>query len=183
MTLLFNHGGQSAAVVLGAHSPSGSGMTRAKAEGWRDAFWNQARFLCLNTVTLTGAIIRDVSGPDGQVIEVGPPATNATGSGTTGIALAAGSTLIKWSTEVGGRTGKGRTYVPGLSTSSVNTDGRTYTAGHISGVTSAVNGYLGAAVFDLSFQPAVLSFTRGAPRRIIGGAAAPVVGIQRRRMR
>jgi hypothetical protein len=136
-----------------------------------------------SSVSCLGATLRDVSGPDGQVIEVGAPASPAGGAaGTAG--LLAGSTLIKWSTATGGRTGKGRTYLPGLGTGYVEANGRTYTASFSGTAATAIAAYLGhASMTDGGIRPAVLSFRRGAARRITSGGLAPVVGVQRRRMR
>jgi hypothetical protein len=182
LTIKLNHNGQAAAVVLGATRPS-VGATPGIAEAWRDAFWTAFRPLICSTTAVTGAVLRDVSGPDGDVSEVGAPTTNAAGFQGLVAAVGASAALIKWSTATGGRTGKGRTYIPGLPRDYVGPDGRLYTAQFQTEAQARINNYLAATIFASDFRPAVLSFTRGAARPITGGSPASVVGLQRRRMR
>lgn len=182
LTIKLSTAGQTAAVVLGAQGAGGWSDANA-TRVWLNAFWSRFRFVCLTNVTCLGAIGRDVSGPDAPVYEVGAP-TDQNGAYAGGQSVLAASTLIKWNTATGGRTGKGRTYIPGFSTAFLTADGRGYTAAYGATVQSHIDGYLAdAALAAEGLDPAVLSFTRGAARPITSGSLASVVGIQRRRMR
>jgi hypothetical protein len=92
---------------------------------------------------------------------------------------------VKWTTPRGGRSGRGRTYLPGLNTIAVDTDGRTVVAGTRNLVTTVAGQYL--AAFEsgtlIPLAPHVLSFTKGTSAPITGGTCAPIIGVQRRRMR
>lgn len=185
LTLRLVQGGQEAAVVLGF---VGAGEVDAenRAAALRDIAWLAFRPLMAGDVSIVGAVLRDVSQADGKSVEVGAPSTTATNSGGAGGSslVAAACYLLRWSTATGGRTGKGRTYLPGVVSTAVNAGGRTYTAGYQGTAATAITQYLAPAQYNaVATVPAVLSFTRGAARPITGGALAPVVGIQRRRMR
>lgn len=181
MSLRFNQYGQESVVVLGAAGPSG-GMTNAKAAEWRDAATAAFRPLFVSGVSVQGATVRDVGQRNGTVIELGPPAT-ANGSSTASSSHAAACTLIKWSTARGGRSGKGRSYIPGLPYTALNGDGRTYATAFATAIATAASQYLNAALWSVDYKPVVLSFRTGTGTVITGGAAAPVAGTQRRRMR
>lgn len=181
-TLKFTQGGQEGAIVLGFVTTNA--LNEAKAVAARDAAWTAFRPLMTTSVTCTGLVLRDTSGPDIAPVEVGPPATNASGL-ANGNALAAGCTLIRWQTAVGGRTGRGRTYLPGLPAGAVDpANGRLYEAATKTATATAITNYLSAAgLSSNALVPAVLSFSRGLARPITSGSIAQVVGIQRRRMR
>lgn len=181
MTVALTVAGQTAAVVLGGKYTG----TMDKVQGadvWLKAFWDNFRTACTNQVTVTGAAVRKVDGSD-LVIELGPPQT-AGGFSNSPTPVLAACSLVKWSTTQGGRSGKGRTFLPGVPATGIAADGRTLATGHRDAVQGAVNGYLNsAALAGYGIVPSVLSFTKGAAYRITAGAPAGVVGIQRRRMR
>lgn len=182
LTVSFTVGGQDAVVVLGGQG-GGAWNDAAGAATWRDAFWNAFRPEICSAVTCTGAVLRTVEGPDGQVIEVGAP-TNPVGLNSGAMTLAGAAMVIKWKTAQGGRSGKGRTFVPGVNEGAVSADGRTWGTGHNAGVQTCINNYLGSAPLSAAgLTPAVLSFRRGAAYAITSGSLAPIVGLQRRRMR
>jgi hypothetical protein len=183
MTLRLQHSGQTAAIVLGlAAGGTGTFLTRAEAEAWRNTAWAAFRNLTLSSVSCTGATVRAVDGSE-KVWELGAPPSPA--GATAGVeTIAAGCWLLKWSTNTGGRSGKGRTFLPGLPQSQVNPDGRTYATTATTHATTAINAYLGGQPFtSQGHLPAVLSFRDGVAYPITGGALAAVIGLQRRRMR
>lgn len=175
--------GQTAVVVLGGLGPS-SQVTTATAEAWRDAFWSRARTFCHSSVTLTGATMRDVSQAEGVTVEVGPGTTpTAVGGGTAAVAAAA--FLVRWQTEGGGRSRKGRSFIPGVAVTDTQADGRTLATTTATTITTAMNAY--TAAFSSGgiegIEPAILSFTKGYATAVVGASVAPRIGIQRRRMR
>jgi hypothetical protein len=183
MTLLLDDRGQPSAVVLGALAEPSVNLVTTQAEAWIEAAWEAFRPLVVGTVTCTGAIVRDVSIVDGRVIELGAPA-NPTGSGGAASSVASAATLIKWSTGGGGRSGKGRSFIPGLSQSQVGADGRSYQAGYAATVQQAVSAYLGnPGLGSQGLLPAVLSFSKGQAQVILSGGLSGTIGVQRRRMR
>lgn len=127
----------------------------------------------MSTVTCTGAIVRDVSQAEGEVIEVGAPASAAGGIAAAGT-VAAACTLVKWSSLRGGRSGKGRTYVPGLHATGVEASGRTLPPGAVSAAQSIASNYISAAaaIADAP-KPAVLSFRHGTLAHSCPRASAP----------
>lgn len=183
LTLRLLQEGQEAACVLGAGGGGPALLSQSIADAWRDIAWNSFRPLISSSVTCVGAVLRDVSQAEGLVVESGPPSTIAGGVATTQT-LAAASTLIRWTTTTGGRSGKGRTFLPGLTSGVIGPGGRTYTSAHQTAVNTAINAYLSAGLWTANEPfPAVLSFTKGYASEITSGALASVVGLQRRRMR
>lgn len=181
VTLNLLQGTQVAAVVLGLKGAGGF-ITQPELVAIRDLAWNAFRPLISNSTTCTGATARNTSAASGPVIEAGAPATPAGGSANV-TGLASGCSLIKWGTDLGGRSGKGRTYLPGLPVGSVGTDGRTYTPAHITAMQTAISNYLAAGGWPTGVRPAVISFTKGTASPITSGAPSPIIGLQRRRMR
>ena len=127
--------------------------------------------------------MRAVDGSN-TVLELGPPTTPGGGISSQQPAVASASTLVKWQSTVGGRSGKGRTYIPGLAAANVTATGRTLPAAEVTRVQTALNTYLAfghGAAYNL--DPCVLSFTNGSAALITSGAVQSVIGTQRRRMR
>lgn len=182
LTLNLVQDGQEAAIVLGAVTRPERFLVAADFAAWRDAAWGAFRSLCQTGTSCAGATGRLVMRASGSVVELGPPPSPG-GALTGAVGLASGSTLIKWGTAEGGRSGKGRTFIPGLPISSVAAGGRTYSSAHQTAIATAVSSYLGAALWTGGLSPAVLSFTKGQAHVITSGAASPIVGLQRRRMR
>lgn len=182
LTLNLVQAGQEAAIVLGGVTSPSAFLVKSDYEQWRDAAWSAFRNLIVGDVTCTGATGRAVHEPAGTVTEIGAPVSPA-GAKAGATPLASACTLIKWSTATGGRSGKGRTYLPGLPSSEVSAGGRTYASTHSTATATAITGYLGHAAFAGALKPAVLSFRKGAAYQITGGAISPIIGVQRRRMR
>jgi hypothetical protein len=182
MTLRLAQDGQAAAIVLGCKGVGGTFMVESDAVLWRDSAWAAFRPLMVATVTPQNTTVRSCT-KDGIVWELGAPSTG-TAAATGSTTLAAACTLIKWSTTQGGRSGKGRTFLPGLPATAMAAGGRSYTAAWSTAVATAVSNYLASAPFTApGLKPAVLSFTRGEAYVIQSGGLAGVVGVQRRRMR
>lgn len=181
LTLNLLQSNQEAAIVLGLKH-TGVFLVASDAMAVRDAAWAAFRPLIHSNVSCVGATLRHTNEASGRVDELGPP-PNPLGSNASAAGVASGCTLIKWGTGTGGRSGKGRTYLPGLSTGAINTDGRTYSTTHQTATGTAIAAYLGASAFSSAVKPAVLSFTKGEAYTITSGAISPIVGLQRRRMR
>lgn len=182
MTVNLVSAGQPAAVVMGIKGPVSS-LTPTFAAAARDAWWAAFRPLMASSVSITGVTLRYCGDKTYAPVETGAPSTTAGGAAAAS-GLQAACTLIKWSTSRGGRSGKGRTFLPGLMASAVGTDGRTYIGTYPATVQNAINAYLQSSAFTAGVGiPAILSFTLGEAFSIQSGALAPIVGVQRRRMR
>lgn len=179
LTVKFVYQGQDGVIVLGGTTLST--ITSAQGAAWLNQAWDSFRPLIAGACSATGGTYRDVSSAGGQVFDLGAP-TNPTGLGGVGGPILAASTLIKWSAASGGRSGKGRTFLPALPSSAVASNSRTYDPSHVTKVNTAVSAYLNPAGSG-NVTRAVLSFTDGVARPITNGAAASVIGIQRGRMR
>lgn len=185
LTLRLTQAGQEAAIVLG-FIDDGAATTASQAADVQNAAWNAFKPLIYSDVTLVGSVWRDVSEAEADAIEVPPPSGTGAANGAAGgtASVAAASTLIRWATGGGGRSGRGRTYLPGLATVSVAAGGREYTTSYRTTVTSQITAYLANSTWTtVGVRPAVLSFTKGAAREIVTGSLSPIVGVQRRRMR
>lgn len=182
LTLKLVHDGQAAAIVLGARG-AGEWTDADAVTAWRDAAWGTLRMLIADTTTCIGAVGRNLENAASLPYEVGAPA-NPAGGQLGARAVAAACTLIKWQTNTGGRSGKGRTFLPGLLQGFVTPDGRGYTSAYQTSVATAVNNYLGHSMWAAEgLQPAVLSSKLGTALPIVSGSLAGVIGMQRRRMR
>lgn len=184
LTVNWTQNGQPAATVLGGYvADTASAITQAEVQRWLNAFVQNVASYISNSVTCTGGIYRDLRAGADDVIEVGPPAS-AAGGFITGTSFAAASFLVKWRTADASRSGKGRTFLPGVANSHVNADGRTLTAAAINDLTVGLNAYRAAMEpADGIIVPGVLSRKKGFSRQVTGYSIGQVVGIQRRRMR
>lgn len=182
LTLNLTHEGQAAVVVLGAKT-NGTFLVESDLQQWKNHAWDTFKGLVSSDVSCTGAIGRSVSSAGGTVWELGPPTTPAGQGDSASNAVAAAAVLIKWSTATGGRSGKGRTFLPGLAQINVQSDGRSYTTAFQTLANNKAAAYINGAVFSASIKPAVLSFTKGEAYQITSGALSPRIGLQRRRMR
>jgi hypothetical protein len=177
----YQHSGQPAQSVVGLALPSGQGPTAQGAQIVLNAWWARMRALCSAEVVCQGGTLREAV-PEGSILELNqPPNPAGTIAGTTTIAGYA--TLIKWTTNQGGRSGKGRTYLPGVTQGVVQSGGRTYSSAHQTAASAAIAGYLSDVQTGLAYSPVVLSFRKGQAFTVTGGALSSVVAIQRRRMR
>jgi hypothetical protein len=186
LTVKMLQGGQPCAVVLGGRLGPGTAVTAAMGTAWLALFWSRFSPGLSGQVTVQGATIRDTSGPGGISFDVGPPASPGGGAAGT-MALAAASYVIQWRTGTGGRSGRGRSYLPGVMPIDVQTDGRTLQPTAVTTWKGRADGYI-ADLFAASgaltgLDPAVLSFTKGQASEILTSTVPPVLGIQRRRMR
>lgn len=184
MTVRMTDRGQTAAVVLGlldsdAAAPS---MDASNAAAWLAAWWSSMRIAVGTNLVCTGATVRDLGSVGGSVWEVAPPADPA-GAGASAGAVAAACALLKWRTADGTRSGKGRTFLPGIAQVAIDTDGRSLTTGARGAVLTQAQVYLGKPLFTGTFGPAVISFKNQVARRITSVDVATTVAIQRNRMR
>lgn len=183
LTLKMDQGGQESDVVLGF---KGTGTLYTPADGQLvlNAAWAALRPAIISQVTCTGGIWRDCSGPGGLATVAGPPPSPAGGLAGGSVTAAAVCYLLSWQTASGGRSGRGRTFLPGVNAPIINADGRTIAAAGITLLNSAITSYLGSSVWaSTGNTPAVLSFTKGQANLIVSGKLGTVLGIQRRRMR
>lgn len=185
LTVRLTQNGQNAAVVLGAMGANPGADGQAFGTAWLAKFWTNFQPRVVSGINVQGATLRVVSSAAGTTWEIPPPAS-ASGTLTGVSALAASSAVIRWNTATGGRSGRGRSYIPGLAVGDIDGGGRNLTSGTLNAFSSAANAYLGnwgtGGVLS-SFSPAVLSFTKGAAYPITSSSVLSVVGIQRRRMR
>lgn len=183
LTLHLLHEGQQAAVVLGGTTQAAD-MTQQLASAWLTAAWQRLVRPCvINTVQCIGATVRDVSVENGDLWTLSSPPT-PTGAFNDSNGVAAAAVLIKWSTIHPGRSGKGRSFLPGLASEMVDSTGRGYVPAMRTAVQTAIDDYLGDPTFgNDALRPAVISYRTGQARIIINGTLAPTIGLQRRRMR
>jgi hypothetical protein len=185
LTLALQQGGQLANVVLGFTDKANPVvLTTTNTQLVLDKAWQLLRTMMTSSVTCSGGTLRDLGGQaPGQVYELAAPPTPV-GVGNPPDAVAAACTLIKWVTTNGTRSGKGRSFVPGIPSSAVQAGGRLVAAAHSSGIAPNLASYIaGTGTWEQPLQPAVISRKNGVAYPIISGAVAGVVGIQRRRMR
>lgn len=180
VALTYDVAGQPAVVVLGVAGVDGAGFgTVEDAQAVSHLFHSSARSLMATNCLLTNISARQAV-PDGQVYAVPLPASNLGGL-ASGNLITAYATLIRWHTARGGRSGKGRTFVPGFTTGNLGADGRTLS----SAATTAANS-LGNAMVNATGSAgalSVLSYTDGVASQVTGFSVSPVVGVQRRRLR
>jgi hypothetical protein len=176
--------GQDTAVVLGAIGGALGTLSSATGQAWLNHFWSTFRASMTSTVTCTGGVYRDVSQADGVTFDLAAPPSPA-GGNVGAQAVAAASMLIRWRTESGGRSARGRTYLPGVPANIVDLDYRSIKAADLVPLQTAADaytaGFSSGGIADL--EPAILSFTKGAAYAVVRGNPVSVLGIQRRRMR
>lgn len=183
-TIHLSDNGQQAALVLGATGMGSSTfMTETDAFNWMHGAWAQLRKCATADVVNTGFTVRSLT--TNPIVWELPPSGTPGGSAGATRTVSAACTLIKWSTAHGGRSGKGRTFVPGLGANFVAAGGRTYGPTYNGDVVApAIAGYLGLALWaGNGLKPAVVSFRNGAAYPITSGSLAGTIGMQRRRMR
>jgi hypothetical protein len=181
MTIRVNQWGQEAAMVLGFVAPGA--VTTAQAQAQLQSIWNVLRVAMSNSVTCTGAVLRDVSGDENGALELAAP-TNSAGAFNGRSAVAAAGTLVKWGSTNGSRSGKGRTFIPALPEANIADNSRSLRVPeHVTPLQNALNTYLGATTTTQPLYPAVLSFSRGVAYPITSAAVGPIAAMQRRRMR
>jgi hypothetical protein len=148
-----------------------------------DAYWGVFRTVTAADTSCTGGTVRQAK-TEGVVWELSAPA-NPAGSSTAGTtSVAAYCAMVKWSTATGGRSGKGRTYLPGVPKDAIAVGGRSFTPTYASAVATAITNYRTHAQWaTMDCHPAVLSRVDQAEYPITAGALAAIPGIQRRRMR
>lgn len=181
LSVLWDHGGQPSVSVLGIKNGSSGLVTRAQGIQVLQAFMDAFRPSINLSVACTGAVLRQLV-PNGVVEEL-PPPTAPAGTGTGGVALPSQSYLIKWATGRGGRTGKGRTYLPGIASGVLTVDGRSIIASVRDSVSTQCATYIANTVFLDTLSPAVVSRKALVASDIISGVCSTIPGQQRRRMR
>jgi hypothetical protein len=183
LTVRYTTGGQQAVNVLGGKINGPFFPTPANVQTWLDAWWGQMRSIVSPNLTCLGAQYRDLSVADGGTLDVAPSGS-PTGTNGGGISLAAASYLIAWRTASGGRSGRGRTFLPGVPEEAVEPGGVVLQEGNRAGVTSRAGLYIAAMQpGNGPIQAAVISRRLGLARPILSASTASTVGVQRRRMR
>jgi hypothetical protein len=183
LTVRYTTAGQEAVNVLGGKINGPFFPTTANVQAWLDAWWGQMRSIVSPNLTCLGAQYRDLSQVDGGTVEV-LPSGSPTGTNGGGISLAAAAYLINWRTTAGGRSGRGRTYLPGVPEEAVEPGGVTLQSGNQAGVTSRAGLYVAAMQpGNGPIQAAVVSRRLGLARAITTASTASTVGMQARRMR
>jgi hypothetical protein len=183
MTLRFTVAGTPGAIVLGGQLGSGTALTQAMANTWLGNAWSKLKQPAVPDVILTGATVRDlrvVNGNQFEAISDTLPPGQTPGS----LALAGAAVLVKWQTGTGGRTGRGRTFLPGVSEAQINTDGKTLTTQARTDWQAAATQYLG--LMNAAGSPilaAVISRKDQVARPILASSLGGIVAFQRRRMR
>jgi hypothetical protein len=179
VTLTYDVSGQPAQVVLGCAGVDGGFGTVEDAQALANLFHTNARALMATSCTLT-AITARVAVPDGAVFGLALPATNLTGT-AAGNLVTAYATLIRWNTAKGGRSGRGRTYVPGFTTGGMAADGRTLSSTNLTAANALGNAMVNATGPAGSLN--VLSYTDGEASPVTSFSVSSIVGVQRRRIR
>lgn len=184
LTVKYSQGGQTSNVVLGGLviTPT-EPVTLVTATEWLRAWVQNLAGYIGNTVQCTGGQFRDLRPEYDEVYDLPAPSSAANGS-VAGTQLAAGAYVVKWRTINGSRSGKGRSFIPGVSATQINADGRTLTAAALNDIGLGINAYMqNMTVPTLQVRPAVISRKQLVAREITGHSVSSIVGIQRRRMR
>lgn len=180
LTISVSQNGQLSNVVLGAIS--GTVPLQADVELFYNRMWDALRAGVSDTCSATGATFRDVSATEDVLRVLGAP-DRPLGTAAGAPSLAAGATLVKWRTTNGSRSGKGRTFIPGLPGGATQAGGRALTAAHQTAVTAALDLNVASLQSNANLKLAVLSFRRGVAYVVNGWGVAPIPGVQRKRMR
>lgn len=184
ITASFNEAGQTAQCGIGISTIDGADPTFTEATAVLAAWWTAFKSSVCSDTQITGGTMR-FARLDSPVVELAAPsgAVGTYSAGTSSFAPYCG--LVKWGSATGGRTGKGRTYLPGVSGFAVAPGGRAFVADYRTAVTASINAYLASAAVSgaSNVVPAIVSRKANAARDITSAALAAVPGIQRRRMR
>ena len=182
LTIDYLQAGQRAASVLTLLRDGTTIVSGVEGQAALNHWWATWRFAISSQVTCLGGTLRQAV-PNGRVDDLAAPPTPAgAAAGTTGD-IAALATVIKWKSTVGGRRGRGRSFIPGLRAPAVGTDGRTLTAAHQTAMNDAAVAWLTRPVAMGDARMAVLSRMDQSAHPVIQGTCSAVVGIQRRRNR
>lgn len=182
LTVNYNQQGQEAVSVIGLKSSTNGFLTRADGIIALQAWMDNIRNLLSNQYTVTGGVMRSLI-PLPIVEELPAPNSN-TGTSTQPNPQPALSYLVKWNTARGGRSGKGRTFIPGVPPLNLGPDGRTLIASVPPLVTDQMTALLQTAAFGGSgMQLAVISRKFSVASAITSGTCSTFPGVQRRRLR
>lgn len=184
ITVRMTESGQEALCGIGIRTEDLTDLALEDAQDVLAAWWAAFRLAIAADVTCTGGTVR-YARVDSPVLELAAPASPTGASAAGATSLAPYCALVKWTTTAGGRSGKGRTYLPGVPIAAVGVGGRSFAGGYVTAVETAIGAYLGAAIVAPAgnITPAVLSRTKNVANPILTGALAGIPGIQRRRMR
>lgn len=177
VALRYDVSGQPAVIVLGVDDVA----TDADQAGVvATTFHNAARPLMATSCVLQDISVREAV-PDGATVGIALP-SSANRSGTAaGNLITAYATLVRWNTATGGRSGRGRTFVPGFTTGNLQADGRTLSQSAVTAAQALVNTMTTPGPAMQGF--AVLSRRTGQASVVISGSVSQIVGVQRRRLR
>lgn len=184
LVLKFSQDGQESACVLGRGETDTTAWTQAQAQADLQGVWNALRPLVGPGTSVVGGSLRSLNTGIPFVFELAAPTNPTGGASVTGTNVAAACLLIRWSTSFGGRSGKGRTFLPGLPANWVAPGGRSLNALGLSEAGAAIPNMLNdTGIYATRSTPAVISYSDAIARQVVSGAASSIIGIQRRRMR
>jgi hypothetical protein len=177
VALTYDVSGQPAVIVLGVDDVA---TDPSQAATVATTFHNAARPLMATSCVLQDITIREAV-PDGATIGAALPAVNARSGIAAGNLITAYATLVRWNTGRGGRSGRGRTFIPGFTTGNLQADGRTLSSTALTAAQALVTTMTTPGPGMQGF--AVLSRRLGEANVVVSGSVSQIVGVQRRRLR
>lgn len=136
-------------------------------------------------LSVTSAYFRTLSNAQPREL-LGVVNAPGTATGTGGPPML--SCLIKWGTDVATRSGRGRTYLPGITVGTISTtDADQFTSAYRTAIGNMVNAWVGAWMANATWGFVVLSdkdrqANLASPyREVLSGSVDPIIRIQRRR--
>jgi hypothetical protein len=181
MSIRYSHSGQESVNVIGYMHDEGGVVPQAGHQAVIDTWWSALRPVLHDELTILGGTWRQTV-TDGVTGEVTAP-VSPNGGLNGGVALPAYSFLINLATTQGGRSGRGRVYLPGVASVDVAPGGRAFLAAKRTAVNEALATLKTNMDSLVGVEWSVLSFTKGQAYEVSAATLAGIPGIQRRRMR
>lgn len=178
VALQYDVAGQPAYVILGCGNTPGAGPPFDVAQALAHEFHTQAKTLMSASTTLRSIVARALDGSGNSQAFALPTGLTGTAAGTL---ITAYATLLRWQTSGNGRSGRGRTYVPGFTSELLESNGRAMSPVGLTRAQAVVTALTDDAGGSAPF--AVISRTKGTYSPVLSGTVSPIVGIQRRRLR
>ncbi len=184
LAVRYNIQGQPAVTVLGGYWTVPPAVTIAEGQRWLNAWWDAVRPSITDAVSCMGAEFRDLSNVPGAAVEIPAPPLPKGGI-VASLSLSAASYIVKWQTATPGRSGRGRTFVPGVTENNIEPDGRSIVAAAVGVLQGNVEAKYRNVLVPAAGNvvPGVISRKQAFCRQVNGQSVGAVVGIQRRRMR
>ena len=179
VALTYDVSGQPATVVFGCGGPGIVDATASTATALAHAAHTLMRPLMATSATLTQITAREAV-PDGATYALALPASNRTGT-AAGNLVTAYATLVRWGTTQGGRSGRGRTFVPAFTTGGINADGRTLSSTYLTAAAAFGAGMVANTADVEAFS--IVSKRKGDAYSVESYSVSSIVGVQRRRLR